>query len=43
MASRKVGSQETFVQVQNAIGVLKGKAGLDENSIHLFMDETAID
>ena len=38
-----VGSQETFVRVQNAIEVLKGKAGLDENSIHLFKDEAAID
>ena len=38
-----VGSQKTFVPAQNAIEVLKRKAGLGENSIHLFKDEAAID
>lgn len=38
-----VGVTETFVRVQTAIDTLKGQAGLDENGIHLFKDDNAID
>ncbi|KAK0138577.1 hypothetical protein N1851_024889 [Merluccius polli] len=38
-----VGAQETFMRVQSAIGILKGAAGMDENQVHLFKDEAAID
>ncbi|KAK0138576.1 hypothetical protein N1851_024888 [Merluccius polli] len=38
-----VGAQETFMRVQSAIEILKGAAGMDENQVHLFKDEAAID
>lgn len=38
-----VGPAETYGHVQRAIDILKGSAGLDENGIHLFKDDGAID
>lgn len=38
-----VGAQETFMRVQSAIDILKGAAGMDENQVHLFKDDAAID
>ena len=38
-----VGALETFARVQNAINILKGPAGMDENQVHLFKDAAAID